>query len=220
MSNNVLLAAIGGFLLGWLIEWLIDLFYWRRRAGEREDRISGLQASLSEKEQGLLDLQARLQEHAANVQGLRDQVSQGEAAIRDLTGQIEDRDQTISWLESAVSERDRQIEGLRVRARETEARADGLEASLQEKGRKLAALRAELEKSADAVERDDLKVIHGIGRVYEAELHNAGIYTYEQMAKATPEQIRDILSVSKRSRRSAPESWIEEAKRLAEKTVS
>jgi predicted flap endonuclease-1-like 5' DNA nuclease len=33
---NTLFTFILGLLTGWLIEWLIDLFYWRRRYAEKE----------------------------------------------------------------------------------------------------------------------------------------------------------------------------------------
>ena len=62
---------------------------------------------------------------------------------------------------------------------------------------------------------DDLTAIKGIGRIYQWKLRDAGISTYAQLAAATPERIREVLQV-KPWQRVDPESWIEQAKVLAQ----
>jgi predicted flap endonuclease-1-like 5' DNA nuclease/uncharacterized protein YjiS (DUF1127 family) len=214
--NDVLLAGVGGFILGWLVEWLIDLFYWRRRAEEQANLSRSLRTSLDEKERSVLDLQTRLQEETSDLGAVRDQIEQGEVTIRDLTARIGEHNETISRLEAEVGERDEQIEALRMRSEAAEAQVDALKAAQQETELARTALRTELDMWKSAVERDDFEVIHGIGRTYEKRLHNAGILTYQQLASTAPEQIRVILNISSESRRIEPEAWIAEAARLAE----
>ena len=47
---------------------------------------------------------------------------------------------------------------------------------------------------------DDLKEIFGIGKVYEAKLNAANIFTFHQLAQVTPETVREIIR---------PEYWQE-----------
>ena len=42
-------------------------------------------------------------------------------------------------------------------------------------------------------EKDDLKVIKGIGPAIERKLNNAGIYTYAALAQMSPKQLEEIL---------------------------
>jgi predicted flap endonuclease-1-like 5' DNA nuclease len=60
---------------------------------------------------------------------------------------------------------------------------------------------------------DDLKVISGIGPVYERRLHAAGIRTYQQLLAATPERLLAIVQATPGL--ADPDAWIEQARRLA-----
>ena len=60
---------------------------------------------------------------------------------------------------------------------------------------------------------DDFEPIHGIGKVFEQRLYDAGIYTYRSLAAATPEQLAAICG----SRMPVPPdyaSWIAQAQIL------
>ncbi len=62
---------------------------------------------------------------------------------------------------------------------------------------------------------DDFEPIHGIGKVYEQRLYNAGIRTYAALAQATPEALLEICQ----SRSPLPPdvaSWLEQARALAD----
>ena len=61
---------------------------------------------------------------------------------------------------------------------------------------------------------DDLKVISGVGPALEGKLNGFGIYTYEQIANWTPENILafdDLLSFKGRIER---DNWLDQAKEL------
>lgn len=65
-------------------------------------------------------------------------------------------------------------------------------------------------------ERDDLKVIKGIGKVIEGKLNEAGIYTFKQLGSLTPGDLRRILG--KTIQRLADEdSLLKQARGLARK---
>ncbi len=75
------------------------------------------------------------------------------------------------------------------------------------------------ERAAPAARRaddnDDLKAIKGIGIVMENRLMAAGFTSYEDLAGATPEEVRSALAGYGRG--AGIEEWIEQARDLARK---
>ena len=77
---------------------------------------------------------------------------------------------------------------------------------------------AELENPIEAISisPDDLKVVEGIGPKIEAVLHDAGILTFEQLAKTDPERINAILDAAgPRYRIHNPSTWPTQAELAA-----
>lgn len=62
---------------------------------------------------------------------------------------------------------------------------------------------------------DDLKIIEGIGPKIFSILNDAGINTFEQLAKAKVEDLKKILDEAKISSIADPGSWPEQAKLAA-----
>ncbi len=67
--------------------------------------------------------------------------------------------------------------------------------------------------SPDESSSDDLTAIRGIGIATENRLYRAGIKSYRQLARATPEDVRKILG--KFAGGASVEKWIAQAKQLA-----
>lgn len=65
---------------------------------------------------------------------------------------------------------------------------------------------------------DDFKRIEGIGLVIEKRLHDAGIQTYAELAKLTPEQVADRTG-SLSAKIIARKHWIKQAARLASESA-
>ena len=63
---------------------------------------------------------------------------------------------------------------------------------------------------------DDLTAIRGIERAYQWKLRDAGISSYSRLANTTPKRLCEILDVPD-WRKLEPESWIEQAKVLAQR---
>jgi len=63
---------------------------------------------------------------------------------------------------------------------------------------------------------DDLKRIEGIGPVMERVLHEAGIFTFADLAAHTPEALQAILDAAGVRRITSPETWPEQARLAAE----
>ncbi len=70
--------------------------------------------------------------------------------------------------------------------------------------------------SPDESSSDHLTAIRGIGIATENRLYGAGIKSYDQLARATPEDVRKILG--KLAGGATVEKWIAQAKELAKRT--
>jgi predicted flap endonuclease-1-like 5' DNA nuclease len=81
--------------------------------------------------------------------------------------------------------------------------------------KKARAEQAEVEtEEAEELVPDALTAIHGIGAGMQRHLNNAGIYTFAQLARSTPEVVRNALgSLGPMTK---VEKWIDHAKELVE----
>ncbi len=68
------------------------------------------------------------------------------------------------------------------------------------------------------VSPDDLTAIRGIGIATQNRLYRAGIKSYGQLARATPEDVREIFGKSAGG--ASVEKWIAEAKQLSSERKS
>lgn len=99
-----------------------------------------------------------------------------------------------------------------------------LEFELDEARQKVPVVSLPKGKSSDEIEllhqtlshlRDDLKVIKGIGPVIEKKLNEQGIYTFQQIAECTPEEIEHISEVLEFfPGRIARDNWVGQAQVL------
>jgi predicted flap endonuclease-1-like 5' DNA nuclease len=64
--------------------------------------------------------------------------------------------------------------------------------------------------------KDNLKAIRGIGPVIERRLNQAGIYTFEEMAQLTPDELTDILGDLIRKFFPGEDKMIAQAKEFAQ----
>jgi predicted flap endonuclease-1-like 5' DNA nuclease len=70
------------------------------------------------------------------------------------------------------------------------------------------------EATAEVVQRDPLEQIKGIGPVFAQRLHEAGIFTFAQLAAAKPEAVRAAVDPDA-SQGVSVEEWIADANELA-----
>lgn len=92
---------------------------------------------------------------------------------------------------------------------QSQARIRELERQTGERGATVAASDVASPETAD-----DLQEILGIGPTYARRLQEAGIRTYADLARQTPDHVREITGISLRRTAEAAE-WIADARRLA-----
>lgn len=98
-----------------------------------------------------------------------------------------------------------------------------LTAQLQQQGAKPTAGQPEAPKEtvrARRLEKDDLKLIVGIGPKIEKKLNKLGVYTFEQIRDLTPEMMEQITTKLKSfPDRIARDNWVGQAKQLLRKAA-
>ena len=72
-----------------------------------------------------------------------------------------------------------------------------------------------VESSESVLNSHDLTMINGIGPGIQKVLNDAGIYTFDQLARSTPEDLRTIIRMSG-LRSDDPANWPEQARLAAE----
>jgi predicted flap endonuclease-1-like 5' DNA nuclease len=75
--------------------------------------------------------------------------------------------------------------------------------------------KVDVKEIAEPTTTDDLSRIRGVGPAYAQRLNEAGIYTFEQLARTSPENLRQVT----KDRRWDPEEWIAEASDFSNKAI-
>lgn len=125
------------------------------------------------------------------------------------TGAIEIRERNLDGAAAPVAA------PVKKEAKAEPAKSEDL--SEEQKAEKMSLLQSVIgDGSADS--KDDLKLISGVGPVYEEKLNSIGIYTFEQVSKLTPDAIKAIEELTKYfPGKIEREDWISQAKNLMDK---
>jgi predicted flap endonuclease-1-like 5' DNA nuclease len=182
-----LLLLVAGAIVGFVSEWLIDEAYRKNRELQRQLRELGTATP------PLIELSTPNQLPLLQPEDvpIAHRLSPGEQnhilASETFTNFLRQRDEELREMRQQLAATDTQIDTLR--------------------------------HEFDIYQRthpDNLRVIKGIGPVYQWKLRDAGINTYKQLALADPDQIRRLLAVKKWQRVNT-EAWVEQARDWAQR---
>jgi predicted flap endonuclease-1-like 5' DNA nuclease len=125
---NPWIALIIGLFFGWLIELLIDIFYWRKRRLCPEDEALNLQATLEQAQSENRTLQVSLDENKGRLALLEADLSERDGHVMALstdldmrTSEIDELNGRIATITADLDARTGEIDGLNGRVRELEA---------------------------------------------------------------------------------------------------
>lgn len=117
---NPWIALIIGLIVGWLIELLIDVFYWRKRRLCPDDEALNLRASLEQSQNDYRSLQISLRENQDRLGQLETDLAARDGRITALTadfdarmGEIDGLNGRIHQLEASLAARDNELEIVR-----------------------------------------------------------------------------------------------------------
>lgn len=182
-----LLLLVAGAIVGFVSEWLIDEAYRKNRELQRQLR------ELAATSPPVIQLSA------ANRLPLLQQ--EDVAVAHQLHPGEQSQVLASETLTNVLNQRDEELREVRRQLMATNTQID--------------ALRTEFE-TYQRTHPDNLRVIKGIGPVFQWKLRDAGINTYKQLAGADPNQIRRMLDIKKWQRVNI-EAWVEQARDWAQR---
>jgi len=175
-----------GLLTGWLIELLIDFFYWRRRRavsvpeGEVRTELVAMEAKTGRLEAQLVAAEEDQKKLAACERQLRE--------CHDA----------LSRVQAQLATRETEVQQLQASLADTEVR-------IAERTSSLAALAG--------FDAHNLQKIEGIGPKIASILNAHGIYTFADLAEAAVEELQKCLEeAGPRYRLANPETWPAQAR--------
>lgn len=179
-----------GLLTGWLIELIIDFFYWRRRraasapGGEVRTELAALEAKASRLEAQLVAAQDDQKKLAA------------------CERQLDDCQGALSRVQAQLSARETEVQQLQASLADSEIR-------IAERTSSFAALAG--------FDEHNLQKIEGIGPKIAGILNAHGIHTFADLAEAAVEELQKCLEeAGPRYRLANPETWPMQARLAAE----
>lgn len=208
--------------------------------GENEHTLSERELALAQSSGQLIEMSNRLDELNARLAEAESAARERETGIARLKAELEEHSNRTGLLaarlaatEAALTERDavikqigNQLAGISSRADRVSAQLIEAEHGVAERDVTIARLHTQLEDLCARIEAanarvvdaekqivDDLWVIKGIGPVYLRKLRAAGIRRYQDLARASPQQLHAILQIPE-WRKPNYEAWIGQAKRL------
>jgi predicted flap endonuclease-1-like 5' DNA nuclease len=212
MQQNLWLWLLAAFLLGMLVEWLLEIFFLRKRLFLHVEHQPVLAKSIDHDAPATIPLERNdddetpyttaCPQHLSDVKGIGSVYetrlyAAGIGSYWDLAHLSDDDLQQMLGLTNLQRER----------TNFPAIRADALRLAEESKskGRKW---------SRHAP--DDFEPLKGIGHMFEKRLYDAGICTYKALANATVEELAEICHAPARLK---PDYalWIRQAKRLAAK---
>jgi predicted flap endonuclease-1-like 5' DNA nuclease len=206
MLTSWLWWLVLGLLIGFLVEWVVDWIYWRPRYREVVTRLAELESASGRGRTQLADVQTSLTALAAE----RDKLAADAQAAAALAKQ---RGADLDRLQGALADMTAERNRLQAQLDTRGAAANDNTAALRAENARLKEQFAALRRMV----RDPLIDINGIGPVYEQKLFAAGVYTFDDLAAMTPEQVRAIIQPEPWQDIDAA-AWIAEARRRAGET--
>ena len=177
-----------GMLVGWLLEWGVDYFFWRDGRQQAEESDMELRQSL-----------ATAQERARTLEQELTQYEQQAEQLATCEAELEAQREKVQTCRSALAVAEDEIEALK--ASLATVRSEAAASAAASFG----------VRSAPAAP-DELRKIEGIGPKIAEILNEHGILTFEQLAKTKVARLEEILEeAGPRFRMAVPETWPEQA---------
>lgn len=186
----------------------VEISTLRAQVNSSQSAIDDLSKQVSSRTTELEQLRAQLaaRPQASDLETLQAEINARTSELAELQGRLDSHLSQTAELESFVQQRDEEIRQLERRLREASAELDHL------RQRELDRLVIE---ETEYIHEDDLSDIKGIGDVYAERLREAGFYTFQHLADAEADELKQALEIPN-WRTPNLQSWIDQARDLAE----
>ncbi len=109
-----------GLLVGWLIQWALDYFFWRRRRLQTEEGVAVLQTRLKSAEDEARDLGSQLSQCRRDADACAAEVASKDAALQEKAAELAAAQKEQAMLREQLAEAQAKITSLQARPPEPE----------------------------------------------------------------------------------------------------
>lgn len=234
---NSWIALVIGLILGWGIELLIDFFYWRKRRLGPEDDVQVAQAelkkiktananltqSLTSQDKRIASLNADLEESQAAQATMQEEHSGRLKELEAVGAKLNKCQENSQQLEAEIARlkqalSDQELDTGQRRTTSPEVEITSLKEQLAICNASLMEMHANLGNGSGGA--GGLSMIWGLSGAASTKLAEQGIYTYNQLAAASPDQVGDTTTLAERyypdlDNDGIYESWVAQAQYAA-----
>ena len=199
---NVFTAFVVGLLVGWLIEWAMDRFYWRAQGEGLRAEAEQLRARVLASETRSAELEEKLGVQSARSASLEAGLTSAAARAAELDRHLALQAENAAGVQTTLAfaeARSADLESELAEFKAGPAASEPVEPPLLESATRavegFAFEMAEpvIETAEAAHLPDDLVIIKGIGKVIAGKLNHAGITTFAQLGALSVPELRAIV---------------------------
>jgi predicted flap endonuclease-1-like 5' DNA nuclease len=189
-----------GFAGGWLLEWIIDWIFWRRKGRVAND---------------ILGYQSELEDHIRRIEGELSQATQlhneTKAQLDACRSRQKEQDSNLASAQAELADLQSQLAAAQADLSACQAELGEANINLGDMSTRLANFSAS-NVVVPPPDPDDLTKIEGIGPKIQEVLNNNGIYTFAQLADSVVENIKSFLDAAgSRFAIAVPDTWGQQA---------
>jgi len=194
-----LVALVLGILIGWVLEWLVELFFFRRNRLQCQRRLAELEVALGEREAQLKAARARIDSLEIDAAKFDARVNMPDVSVKAPDVAFEAPDLSVDVPDVSVSTPDVAFETPDLLVDVPDLPDASLRAGVPEvlagavTGAAVTGLGAGPGREKKIRCPQDLSRIDGIGTVYEQRLYKVGIGSYWDVARAGNDFLKDVL---------------------------
>jgi predicted flap endonuclease-1-like 5' DNA nuclease len=191
---EIILLLLGAVIIGYVTAWLYYKSVYVKQIEDNEAEIDKLKKQISDLEEDRLNFQKLLLEKDNEIIHLKKEMKAFKALNAEAVQETDDLTLKNEETEQLLSERDEALADIAKRKHLLDYNSFG---------------------TASDTEKDDLKMISGIGPFIEERLHALDIYTFKQISKFTKKDIETInVAIEYFSGRIERDEWVAQAKEL------
>ncbi len=182
---EIIIMLIIAAAIGFITAWLYYQSVCRKKVAEKQKEIDRLIALVKDREASVTALAADLDKSKSNLIAL-------EAKNKKQSEEIVALKKEIDGLKALHAEAVKEIDQLKLEGKHIEQELQEKDAVLTRIAQKKHLLNYESFGKATAAEKNDLKIISGIGPFIEEKLNALDIFTFKQIAKFTKKDVSTV----------------------------
>ena len=205
---EIILFLLVAAIIGYITAWLYYRSVYMKKIGAREAELEKREKMIRELKEQLDKLQSERDNLERELKSVRGEIENKNVEIRNL-------DMKHNALQTLHTEAVEEIEELKIKLKAAKASLEEKDDVLVRVARRKHLLDYSSFGTATAEEKDNLKMIKGIGPFIEKRLHALEIFTFRQISKFSKKDIDTVNEAIEYFRgRIERDKWLDQAKEL------